>query len=1195
VRKNAVRSERLRSLSALAAACRIEALEGRVFLSATAGSKSKPAPVSKVGTALLSASQEYASYRAAGKAANQFHSKDKLLLTQSDSVAIQAYTLGDPKKLEADLLKLKGTHLKRFQNGVAGLIPLDQISQLSSLASLNFARPIWARTMTGSVTSQGDAAERADIARNTYGYTGAGVKVGVLSDSFDTGPGSYATDISTGDLPAGISNLEDYPSGTDEGRAMAQLIYDSAPGASLAFATAFNGEADFANNIKALRDAGAKVIVDDVFYLDEPMFQDGVVAQAVDDVVASGVSYFSAAGNQARQAYESGFTADRTLSVAAIPSSVAGLTFAGGITHDFDPGAGQDDMQNFSLANGQAITLSFQWNQPYGSIPGSLASSASDMDVYVLNAAGTQVVGGTASINAGPGTDPVEVFQFTNTTGATANFQLMLVLRNGVAPTDMKYVNFDTQNFTEWNTNSGTVFGHANAAGAAAVAAAPFASTPAYGVNPPAVEYFSSAGTTPIYFNPNGTPIGSPVYRQSPRFTAPDGGNTTFFYSDSTIDPDSTPNFYGTSAAAPAAAAVGALLLQAKPSLTPQQLYTVLASTAQDMDDPSTGGFDVGYDSATGFGFIRADAALASVAGTSLSGQTFHDNNSNGVVDGGETPYAGVTVYLDANNNGALDTGTASPASTDIPKPVPDTGTVLSNLPVSGLVGAVTDVNVTLSITHTWDADLDIYLISPNGTRVELSTDNGGSDDNYTGTIFDDEAATSITAGSAPFTGSFKPEGSLSDIDGQDPNGTWKLEVSDDESFDSGTLTSWSLNLTTAELSTVTDGGGNYTFTEKPAGSYNIRQLAPAGFIQVTPTFAAYGIGTVAGLGYPNLNFGEFPISFTAGSNNDAYVVSELVDGTTVQVLETIGANPTSTYTIPKTTLAANALSFNGAGGDDTFTVDYLNGSPIPGGGITFNGAGNTGVGDSLVVLGGTSADTATFNASSVTLGGTINTNGVENVSFDGRGGLDVVAVNAGGVTFPASQHFQSLTVANGASATLAAGGSRTLYTKSLTIGATGKLDLKDNDLLLDYTGSTPIGSWTGSGYTGVLGLVQSGRNGGGWAGNGIVTSQTQATTSNLTTLATAEGAQVFGLGAGQTHLYGTETVDDTTVIIKYTYGGDANLDGKINVDDYTRIDFNVPLATTAWFNGDFNYDGKINVDDYTILDFNVGIQGAPL
>ena len=77
-----------------------------------------------------------------------------------------------------------------------------------------------------------------------------------------------------------------------------------------------------------------------------------------------------------------------------------------------------------------------------------------------------------------------------------------------------------------------------------------------------------------------------------------------------------------------------------------------------------------------------------------------------------------------------------------------------------------------------------------------------------------------------------------------------------------------------------------------------------------------------------------------------------------------------------------------------------------------------------------------------------------------------------------------------------------------------------------------------------------------------------------------------------QTGLFAGETVDATTVIVKYTYGGDANFDGKINVDDYGRIDFNVPLGTSGWYNGDFNYDGKINVDDYGIIDFNVIIQG---
>src|SRR5207247_8516762 len=72
------------------------------------------------------------------------------------------------------------------------------------------------------------------------------------------------------------------------------------------------------------------------------------------------------------------------------------------------------------------------------------------------------------------------------------------------------------------------------------------------------------------------------------------------------------------------------------------------------------------------------------------------------------------------------------------------------------------------------------------------------------------------------------------------------------------------------------------------------------------------------------------------------------------------------------------------------------------------------------------------------------------------------------------------------------------------------------------------------------------------------------------------------------------QTVTGSDTLVMYTYGGDANRDGKINVDDYGRIDFNSSLGVSGWFNGDFNYDGKINVDDYGIIDFNVAIQGAP-
>ncbi len=105
----------------------------------------------------------------------------------------------------------------------------------------------------------------------------------------------------------------------------------------------------------------------------------------------------------------------------------------------------------------------------------------------------------------------------------------------------------------------------------------------------------------------------------------------------------------------------------------------------------------------------------------------------------------------------------------------------------------IIDVNIQINLVHSWDADLDITITSPSGTVVELTSDNGSSGDNYTDTIFDDDAATPITAGSAPFTGSFMPEGSLSDFNGESSFGTWTLSITDDTNGDSGTLNSWSV------------------------------------------------------------------------------------------------------------------------------------------------------------------------------------------------------------------------------------------------------------------------------------------------------------------------------------------------------------------------------------------------------------------
>jgi hypothetical protein len=205
--------------------------------------------------------------------------------------------------------------------------------------------------------------------------------------------------------------------------------------------------------------------------------------------------------------------------------------------------------------------------------------------------------------NRNVGNDPIEVISITNS-GAAIQAQIAIGRFAGPDPSLMKYVAFRS-NFVvnQFATNSGTIFGHANAVGAEAVGAADYRDTPAFGQSPPLLEPFSSAGTTPILFDLAGNPINDPR-ADKPEIVAPDGADTTFFGVD--VDGTGFPNFFGTSAAAPHAAAVAGLLLELNPTLTPVQIYGSLESTAINMRTP-------GFDNDSGFGLIKADDALASV------------------------------------------------------------------------------------------------------------------------------------------------------------------------------------------------------------------------------------------------------------------------------------------------------------------------------------------------------------------------------------------------------------------------------------------------------------------------------------------------------------------------------------------------------------------------------------------------------
>jgi hypothetical protein len=146
-------------------------------------------------------------------------------------------------------------------------------------------------------------------------------------------------------------------------------------------------------------------------------------------------------------------------------------------------------------------------------------------------------------------------------------------------------------------------------------------------------------------------------------------------------------------------------------------------------------------------------------------------------------------------------------------------------------------------------------------------------------------------------------------------------------------------------------------------------------------------------------------------------------------------------------------------------------------------------------------------------------------------------------------------------------------------------MDLKDNDLVLP---TASVGSWNGVVYTGITGLVASGRNGGNWNGPGLLSSTAAA---NITSLAVATGADI-GITNGT---WSGQNVSASSVLVMYTYGGDANLDGKINILDYTRIDQGLGAGLKNYTNGDFNYDGTINILDYTIIDQSLASQGPPL
>ncbi len=573
-------------------------------------------PLFKIGTELAALQAELSTTRSLSRmqSTNRVPTNRHLLQISGNQVVLEALAeSSETQQLLADLQALGMTQTASFGRMVSGLIPIAALPQVAALKSLHFARPAYKPlTKIGQVTSQGDLVMYADSARAKQLVTGRGSKIGVLSDSYNYLKGADST-IRNGELPGSrnpngyktpVQVLQDYDTtATDEGRGMLEIIHDVAPGAKLAFHTVNYGQANFARGILALQEAGCNIITDDALYLDEPMFQDGIIAQAVDVVKRKGATYFTSAGNNGRDSYEAAYKAGGPTRFGSkfIPGGIAAVN-----AHNFAPDDQKPDLiQQIYVPVGASVVITMQYSQPFYSVSTDGRGAESDLDIYLLTEDTTNIVGGSVQYNVGG--DPSEVMGFTNNGSYGSNlFNILIDKVSGPAPAIIKYIIFKNSNavrLDEYNTRSSTIYGHHNAAGAITTGAVFFLDTPAYGTPDPIAESFSSVGGTPILFDTQGNRQNA-VVRQKPDIMAPDGVNTSFFgqrFGDLFY-------FFGTSAAAPHVAAVAALMQESGgDNLKPNQIDEALRSTALDMNTP-------GFDFETGYGFINAFDAIETVA-----------------------------------------------------------------------------------------------------------------------------------------------------------------------------------------------------------------------------------------------------------------------------------------------------------------------------------------------------------------------------------------------------------------------------------------------------------------------------------------------------------------------------------------------------------------------------------------------------
>ncbi len=445
---------------------------------------------------------------------------------------------------------------------------------LESIAQLPFVRfigePEQPSPNVGSKNTEADGVLRSNLVRSSLGVNGSGIRVAVIQLGFM----GLAASQASGDLPARIATSSTRADGSvagdsAEGTAMLELIHDIAPGAqlfgvsisnSLEFVAAVNFLADVAGGANPRRgtSGGVDIIVDDLsFFNIGPYDGTSFISQAITAAVDRGVAYFTSAGNHAERHWR-GFY-----------SACPGSNFHRFNVPSCGPGVA-DEVLDIRLPANSDFRVFLQWNDPFGASGNDYDLRLFDRDSGQLLTAADGVVGGR---NLQNGTqNPTEFMSFTNSGGGTRNLGIVIENVGGAQPRQLELFLPGSAVQEQYVIPDHSLPNVGDAKKAISLGAVNWQT-------PNSIQNYSSRGPTL-----DG--------RVKPEGVAPDcvsvTGNGGF-----------PTTFCGTSASAPHAAAVAALLLSATPSLSPSQLYAALIAPTVELGTP--------FPNNT-FGFGRIDA-----------------------------------------------------------------------------------------------------------------------------------------------------------------------------------------------------------------------------------------------------------------------------------------------------------------------------------------------------------------------------------------------------------------------------------------------------------------------------------------------------------------------------------------------------------------------------------------------------------